>query len=95
MKWSDLLLTAEQRALRDAQAARTEAQMGQLDASLAQQSASRNQRNLEDLEDRFFALALYTRSILQLLVDKGIVTEEEFEQRKRDLDLMDGQLDNR
>ncbi len=50
---------------------------------------------IELLERRVASLALYSRTILQILVDKGIVSSDEFASRMRELDLLDGTLDGR
>jgi hypothetical protein len=47
------------------------------------------------IERRVFGVSLYCRTILQLLVDKGLLTAEEFAGRMDELDLVDGQRDGR
>jgi len=69
-----------------------EAQMyAQPDAPMAPPSAGK----LVALERQVLGLALYARTLLQLLLDKGVVTPEEFEARLRELDEMDGKLDGK
>lgn len=53
------------------------------------------QAKIDDLEDKLLALGLYTRTVLQLLVDQGVVTNEQFQDKLRELDLLDGKLDGR
>jgi len=48
-----------------------------------------------DVEGKLLALGLYTRTILQLLVDKSVITQDEFHARLRELDLLDGREDGR
>jgi hypothetical protein len=40
-------------------------------------------------------LALYARTVVKLLLDKGVITANEFQTRMRELDLLDGKLDGR
>ncbi len=48
-----------------------------------------------ELQKQLCATALYCRALLQLLVDKNIVTVDEFEQRMVDIDMLDGKRDGR
>ena len=47
------------------------------------------------LENDLLGLGLYTRTILQLLVAKGIVGTEEFGDKMQELDALDGKLDGK
>ena len=46
-------------------------------------------------ENKLMALGLYTRTILQLLMEKGLIDADEFAERQKALDLLDGKLDGR
>jgi hypothetical protein len=50
---------------------------------------------IAEQEHKLMALGLYTRTLLQLLLDKGLVTAEEFTGRHDQLDLLDGKQDGR
>lgn len=45
---------------------------------------------LVETESKLLGLALYARTIVQLLVEKGIIDAQEFTARMRDIDLLDG-----
>ncbi len=47
------------------------------------------------LEKDLRGLGLYTRTILQLLVDKNIVDPQAFTEKMRELDRLDGKLDGK
>ncbi len=53
------------------------------------------ERRIEQLQDTVLALGLYARTMLSLLQDKGIIDADEFSQRIRQIDLLDGKLDKR
>jgi hypothetical protein len=50
---------------------------------------------IADLQAQLYATALYSRTLLQLLVEKEVLTVGEFQQRMIDLDLLDGREDGR
>jgi hypothetical protein len=92
-----LLRDREDRALD--QAVKANRHLMDLEADLAQGRATTTPSVLEleakvvDLERKLLGLGLYTRTILQLLVDKGLLGEDEFAARLRELDRLDGRED--
>jgi hypothetical protein len=54
-------------------------------------SASR----VERLEQNLMALGLYARTMLTLLHEKGLISPQEFSEKLKQIDLMDGELDGR
>jgi hypothetical protein len=52
-------------------------------------------RKIEQLQDAVLALGLYARTMLSLLHDKGVIDADEFSDRIRQIDLLDGKLDKR
>lgn len=47
------------------------------------------------LETQLLSMALYCRTLLQLMVDKNVITVDEFKARMDELDLADGVRDNK
>jgi len=89
-----LLRSREDRALDQAVKANRKLVHMQADLeNFAAAGAAPNEPRMLELERRVLALGLYARTILQLLCDKGLITSEEFQQKMRDLDLLDGTLD--
>jgi hypothetical protein len=91
-----MLRTPEQRALDQAIKARRD--IADLSSNLshnARTDEDRMRAALVEMEHKLLALGLYTRTLLQLLLDKGLVTAEEFTSRQQQLDLLDGKLDGR
>ncbi len=100
--WKQLFTTAEMRALDNSERATQSAHIAGVDASIAAATAARAELGVRtteakviELENRLFGLGLYTRTILQLLIEKGVLTEEEFSTQMRALDLLDGKEDGR
>lgn len=50
---------------------------------------------IAQLEHRLFSLGLYARAMLQLLVDKGVITLDEFQAQTDAFDVLDGKRDGR
>lgn len=50
---------------------------------------------IAQLEHRLFSLGLYARATLQVLVDKGVLTLDEFQAQMDALDVLDGKRDGR
>jgi hypothetical protein len=50
---------------------------------------------IAQLEHRLFSLGLYARAMLQVLVDKGVLTLDEFQAQMDALDVLDGKRDGR
>ena len=58
---------------------------------ISQDLGARNAKLEQDVE----SLALFARTLLTLLEAKNVVTRAEFEETKRQLDMLDGKLDDR
>lgn len=58
---------------------------------VSQDLGARNAKLEHDVE----SLALFARTLLTLLEAKNVVTRAEFEETKRQLDMLDGKLDDR
>ena len=50
---------------------------------------------VEALEENLLGLGLYTRTILQLLVEAEVVTLDAFAEKLKEIDLLDGKLDGK
>ncbi len=50
---------------------------------------------VQKLEDDLLGLGLYTRTILQLLVEADLVSLEAFQDKLKEIDMLDGKLDGR
>ncbi len=46
-------------------------------------------------DDYVGELALYVRVMMELMIEKGLVTREEFEQKFNEIDLQDGKADGK
>jgi hypothetical protein len=94
--WANILRDPQQHALD--QAIKANRRLQGIQTQLAAQPATSSfagEAKVVELERKLLTLALYTRTILQLLVDKGLVGQEEFAERMRQLDLLDGAEDGR
>jgi hypothetical protein len=68
----------------------------QREARAAQEAGSfRESAQVAELQKQLCATALYCRTLLQLLVEKQVLTVEEFQQRMIDVDMLDGRRDDR
>lgn len=91
-----VLRTPEQLALDQAIKARRD--IAKLSGNLSQNARTEYDRlhaQLVEMEHKLLSLGLYARTLLQLLLDKKLVTAEEFTERQKQLDLLDGKLDGR
>jgi hypothetical protein len=70
---------------------KTQGAAGSISGGGAQGLEARNAKLEHDVE----SLALFARTLLTLLEQKNVVTRAEFEETKRQLDLLDGKLDDR
>lgn len=78
-------------AAKDAAAARAELASLRVDSSRGEGSRADAAR----LEAAIGELALATRTVQRMLVEKGVCTREEFAQRLRQVDAEDGNVDGR
>lgn len=75
--------------------ARDESTSLRQELSALKQNGSSGSVNEENLERAMGELALATRTVQRMLVDKGICTHEEFASKLREVDLEDGRADGR
>lgn len=94
--WWRFMLSQEMRTALDAKdaAQRVEASLSYVQGQTVAQSAQ-TERRVEQLEQQVAALALYARTILQVLVDKGLCDGQDFAIRLGEVDLLDGKADGR
>lgn len=57
--------------------------------------ARKLEQRVEQLEDEVAGLSLFNRTLLALLIERGGIDAEAFAAKLRELDLEDGELDNR
>jgi hypothetical protein len=53
------------------------------------------ERKVVDLEHKLLSLGLFTRTLMRLLVEKGVVTQAELDRKIDELDMEDGIKDGR
>lgn len=70
---------------------KTQGQSSAVSTGGAQNLEAKNAQLQHDVE----SLALFARTLLTLLETKNVVTRAEFEETKKQLDLLDGKLDDR
>jgi hypothetical protein len=70
---------------------KTQGTAGGISTGGAQSLEARNSQLQHDVE----SLALFARTLLTLLETKNVITRAEFEATKKQLDLLDGKLDDR
>ncbi len=85
----------QMKALDQAVKARRAAEHAAFAATAPSPTATALERRVNDLEDRLMAMALYSRTILQLLLDNGTISGEAFAKRLNEIDMLDGKLDGR
>jgi hypothetical protein len=66
-----------------------------LKSGRAERSAERLQRDIESLDVKIEGLALTCQALVELLQEKGGVTEEQLISKMEEVDLRDGKLDGK
>lgn len=61
----------------------------------ADERVARLEKQVATLQANLLSLGLYTRTIVGLLLEKNVITLEEFQSKMQALDLEDGKLDGR
>jgi hypothetical protein len=58
-------------------------------------SSRRLARNVNELADEVAVLALFVRTLQRLMIEKGVITKDEFLEALRAIDMQDGKLDGK